>query len=78
LPTPTRAIAASPGSQPPLTAGRWPADPSRNAALFAVGKSLIGLYIGKSGVTSIYGAAGSVIVILLWVVADRPLRRRVH
>jgi membrane protein len=37
------------------------------AALFSVGKFLIGLYIGKSGVASGFGAAGSLIVILLWV-----------
>lgn len=37
------------------------------AGLFTVGKILIGLYLGSSGVTSIYGAAGSVITILLWV-----------
>jgi len=37
------------------------------ALLFAVGKLVIGLYIGRSGVASAYGAAGSVIVILLWV-----------
>lgn len=36
------------------------------AALFTVGKLLIGLYIGKSGVTSSYGAAGSAVVLLLW------------
>ena len=35
--------------------------------LFAIGKSLIGLYLGTSGVTSMYGAAGSLITILLWV-----------
>jgi membrane protein len=35
--------------------------------LFTVGKSLIGLYLGRSGVTSVYGAAGSLITILLWV-----------
>jgi membrane protein len=35
--------------------------------LFTVGKSLIGLYLGSSGVTSVYGAAGSLITILLWV-----------
>ncbi len=35
--------------------------------LFAIGKHAIGLYLGQSGVTSSYGAAGSVIVILLWV-----------
>ena len=37
------------------------------AALFTVGKLLIGLYIGKSGITSVFGAAGSVAVLLLWV-----------
>jgi membrane protein len=37
------------------------------AALFVVGKLLIGLYIGKSGVASIYGAAGSFAVLLIWI-----------
>jgi membrane protein len=37
------------------------------ALLFNIGKFLIGLYLGSSGVTSTYGAAGSIIVILLWV-----------
>jgi membrane protein len=37
------------------------------AVLFALGKSLIGLYIGRSGVASGFGAAGSLVVILLWV-----------
>ena len=35
--------------------------------LFAAGKVLIGVYIGRSGIASSYGAAGSVLVILLWV-----------
>lgn len=35
--------------------------------LFTLGKSLIALYIGKSGVASTYGAAGSLVVILIWV-----------
>jgi membrane protein len=35
--------------------------------LFAIGKLLIGLYIGKSGVASGFGAAGSLIVLLIWV-----------
>lgn len=35
--------------------------------LFTLGKSLIALYIGKSGVASAYGAAGSLVVILIWV-----------
>ena len=37
------------------------------AALFTVGKEVLGLYLGKSGVASSYGAAGSLIVLLLWV-----------
>ncbi len=37
------------------------------AVLFALGKSLIGLYIGRSGIASGFGAAGSLVVILLWV-----------
>jgi membrane protein len=37
------------------------------AGLFTLGKSLIGLYIGTSALGSTYGAAGSVIVILVWV-----------
>ena len=37
------------------------------AALFTVGKLAIGLYIGTSGVTSVFGAAGSLAVLLLWV-----------
>ena len=37
------------------------------AALFAFGKFLIGLYIGNSGVASSFGAAGSMIAMLLWV-----------
>jgi membrane protein len=37
------------------------------ALLFTIGKSLIGLYIGSSQVASSYGAAGALIVILLWV-----------
>jgi membrane protein len=35
--------------------------------LFTIGKFLIGLYIGKSGVTSAFGAAGSLVVVLVWV-----------
>jgi membrane protein len=37
------------------------------SALFSVGKFLIGLYLGRSSVAAIYGAAGSVVTILLWV-----------
>jgi membrane protein len=35
--------------------------------LFAVGKFLIGFYLGHSTVASIYGAAGSLVTLLLWV-----------
>jgi membrane protein len=37
------------------------------AALFTLGKFLIGLYVGKAGVASPYGAAGSLVVIVVWV-----------
>lgn len=37
------------------------------AVLFTVGKSLIGVYLGKAAVGSAYGAAGSLIVVVLWV-----------
>jgi membrane protein len=37
------------------------------AALFEVGKFLIGLYIGKQGLESTYGAAASIVVMLIWV-----------
>lgn len=37
------------------------------AVLFVVGKTLIGLYLGRSSFSSTYGAAGSVLVLLVWV-----------
>ena len=37
------------------------------AVLFTIGKFLIGLYIGKSGVASGFGAAGSLVVVFVWV-----------
>ena len=37
------------------------------ALFFTIGKYLIGLYIGRSSVTSAFGAAGSLAVVLLWV-----------
>jgi len=37
------------------------------ALLFTIGKLLIGLYLGKSTVASTYGAAGSLVILLLWV-----------
>jgi len=35
--------------------------------LFSIGKSLIGLYLGRSSVASSFGAAGSLVIVLLWV-----------
>ncbi len=37
------------------------------SALFSTGKFLIGLYIGKASVGSAYGAAGSLVVFMVWV-----------
>ncbi len=37
------------------------------AFLFTVGKTLIGLYIGSSSVASSYGAAGALVIVLLWI-----------
>jgi membrane protein len=37
------------------------------AVLFTIGKYLVGLYLGRAGVTSGFGAAGSLVIILLWV-----------
>ncbi len=37
------------------------------ALLFTVGKYLIGLYLGSSTIGSTYGAAGSVVVLLVWI-----------
>jgi membrane protein len=37
------------------------------ALLFVIGKFLLGLYLGKAGIGSAYGAAGSLVVLLVWV-----------
>jgi membrane protein len=37
------------------------------ALLFTVGKFAIGMYLGKAGVGSAYGAAGALVVFLVWV-----------
>jgi membrane protein len=37
------------------------------AVLFSLGKFLIGLYLGRAGVGSAYGAAGSLAVLLVWI-----------
>lgn len=54
----------------PHAAVRWPdvwLGAIVTAVLFTVGKLLIGLYIGKTGVATGYGAAGSLVVVLVWV-----------
>ena len=38
-----------------------------SAVLFSLGRFLIGLYIGKSSVASGFGAAGSLVVVFVWV-----------
>ena len=37
------------------------------SALFTIGKFALGVYLGKSNVASAYGAAGSLVLVLLWV-----------
>ncbi|HSK76689.1 MAG TPA: YihY/virulence factor BrkB family protein [Thermoanaerobaculia bacterium] len=37
------------------------------SVLFLIGKVLIGLYLGNSTVASTYGAAGSLVILLLWI-----------
>src|ERR671922_118207 len=37
------------------------------SALFGIGKFAIGLYLGKSSVASAFGAAGSLVVVMVWV-----------
>jgi membrane protein len=37
------------------------------ALLFTLGKHVIGLYLGRAGIGSAYGAAGSVVVLTVWV-----------
>lgn len=44
----------------------WPAG-TVTALLFTLGKMVIGIYLGKSDVASGYGAAGSLVMLLLWV-----------
>lgn len=40
---------------------------SVTSLLFTVGKHIIGLYLGKAGLGSAYGAAGSLVVVLVWI-----------
>jgi len=44
----------------------WPGA-AITAALFEIGKLLIGLYIGKQALESTYGAAASLVVLLIWI-----------
>ncbi|HEU0118186.1 MAG TPA: YihY/virulence factor BrkB family protein, partial [Alphaproteobacteria bacterium] len=44
----------------------WPSA-ALTSLLFAVGKMLIGLYLAHTGVASSYGAAGSVVILLIWI-----------
>src|SRR5205814_7598308 len=37
------------------------------ALLFTMGKFLLGLYLGKASVGSAYGAAGSLVAVIVWV-----------
>lgn len=37
------------------------------AFLFTIGKSLLGLYLGKASPGSAYGAAGSLVVMVIWI-----------
>jgi len=37
------------------------------ATLFAVGKLLLGLYLGKASFASAYGATASIVVLVVWV-----------
>src|SRR4029079_10849630 len=37
------------------------------AVLFTIGKFLLGWYLGRATTTSVYGAAGSLVALLLWV-----------
>jgi membrane protein len=52
--------------EPPGRRGLW-ISAMVTSALFTVGKYLIGMYLGRASVSSAYGAAGSFVVIMLWV-----------
>jgi membrane protein len=47
-------------------AGLW-TGAAVTSVLFAVGKTLISLYLGSAGMRSAYGAAGSFVLLLLWI-----------
>ena len=37
------------------------------AALFTIGKFLIGMYVAHANISSSYGAAGSVVILITWI-----------
>jgi len=43
------------------------------ALLFTLGKHLISLYIGSSNMASAYGAAGALIIVLVWVYSSAQI-----
>jgi len=43
------------------------------AALFTIGKVLVGLYLGKSSIASSFGTAGALAVLLVWVYYSAPV-----
>lgn len=51
---------------PPSRRGVW-AGAACSALLFSIGKHLIGMYLARAGVASSYGAAGSFVVVMMWV-----------
>ncbi|HEY0856523.1 MAG TPA: YihY/virulence factor BrkB family protein [Albitalea sp.] len=51
---------------PPSRRGVW-VGAACSALLFSIGKHLIGLYLARAGVASSYGAAGSFVVVMMWV-----------
>ena len=53
--------------QAPLTWGDAWFGALFTAGLFSLGKYAIGLYLGSSAVASSFGAAGSLIALLLWI-----------
>jgi len=53
------------GPKPPLPCLLWGA--AVGAVLFTVGKQLLALYLTRAAVVSAYGAAGSLVVFLMWI-----------
>lgn len=52
--------------RPASSVGTW-SGALLSALLFSTGKHLLGLYLGTAGISSSYGAAGSFVLIMLWV-----------